>query len=559
MRARTFVDEVAERFFDASIELSPIDATSIGVPGRSAELDDFSPQGWVAKDELRARTLAELDGLEPADDVDRVTLAELRDRLTLARQTHAAGLDEMALNTIDSPLQHVRDVLDLMPTATEEDWADVCGRLRAIPKALAQWLQSLRYAAERGRVAPRRQVLACIDQGEQMVVADGFLARFRAGARLGDAELPEALARDLREATERAAAGFGDCAESLRAQLLPLAPDRDACGREVYQLRSRSFLGMVVDLEETYAWGVEELARIRDEMRQVAESLVGSGDVPEAIAHLDTQDRYRLEGTAALQRWMQSEADAVIAALADVHFDIPEPVRTIECRIARSQTGGIYYTAPSEDFTRPGRMWWSVPRGESTFSTWRELTTVYHEGVPGHHLQVGQTTYRSALLNRWRRLMTWTSGHGEGWALYAERLMRELGYLDDPGNLLGMLDAQSLRAARVVIDIGVHCDLPAPASIGGGPWSYERAWEFLRAHASQSEPNLRFELDRYLGWPGQAPSYKIGERAWLDLRAEARRRAGAAFDLRGFHRRALDVGGVGLDTLRAAVLGDLPQ
>lgn len=556
-RGRTAVDEVAERFFDAYIELSPIDATSIGVPGRPAELDDFSPQGWAAKDELRARTLAELEGLEPTDDVDRVTLAELRDRLTLARQTHAAGLDEMALNNIDSPMQHVRDVLDLMPTATEQDWADICGRLRAIPTALAQWRESLRYAAERGLVAPRRQVLACIDQGEQMTVDDGYLTQFRAAARLGDAELPEALARDLQAATETAAAGYGETVASLRTQLLPLAPEADACGREIYQLRSRFFLGTAVDLEETYAWGAEELTRIRGEMRQVAESLVGSGDVPAAMAHLDTHDRYRLEGTGALQRWMQTEADAAIAALADVHFDIPEPVRTIECRIAPSQTGGIYYTAPSDDFTRPGRMWWSVPRGESTFSTWRELTTVYHEGVPGHHLQVGQTTYRSALLNRWRRLMTWTSGHGEGWALYAERLMRELGYLDDPGNLLGMLDAQSLRAARVVIDIGVHCGLPAPASLGGGPWTYERAWEFLRANASQSEPNLRFELDRYLGWPGQAPSYKIGERAWLELRAESRRREGAAFDLRAFHRRALDLGGVGLDTLRAAVLGEL--
>ena len=111
-------------------------------------------------------------------------------------------------------------------------------------------------------------------------------------------------------------------------------------------------------------------------------------------------------------------------------------------------------------------MWWSVPEGVTEFDTWRELTTVYHEGVPGHHLQIAQTVYRAELLNRWRRLASWISGHGEGWALYAERLMADLGYLDDPADCLGMLDGQSMRAARVVLDIGVHCGFPAPAEVG---------------------------------------------------------------------------------------------
>jgi uncharacterized protein (DUF885 family) len=202
-------------------------------------------------------------------------------------------------------------------------------------------------------------------------------------------------------------------------------------------------------------------------------------------------------------------------------------------------------------------MWWSVPKGVTEFATWRELSTVYHEGVPGHHLQIAQTAYLRDRLNRWRRLASWVSGHGEGWALYAERLMAELGYLDDPADYLGLLDSQSLRAARVVIDIGVHCGLPAPAEVDGGEWTYDKAWQLLTAHASKSEGTLRFELDRYLGWPGQAPAYKIGERQWLQLRADAEAAAGEAFDLREFHQRALNLGSVGLDVLRAAVLGEL--
>ncbi|MBK7721387.1 MAG: DUF885 domain-containing protein [Austwickia sp.] len=556
-RPATPVDEIANRYFAASTALSPTQATYLGVGGGEGELDDFSPRGWAAHESLRRRTLADLDDVTPVDDIDRVTVSALRDTLTLASQSHEAGLDEMALNNIASPFQSVRDVLDLMPTDTEQDWSHICSRLRAIPTALAQWHESLMSAADRGLVAPVRQVSACLEQGDQILADDGYLARFRQRAQLASGPLPEALATDLDAAVAEAARGYDACLDRLRTVIMPLAGHQDAVGRDVYQLCSRQFLGAVIDLEDTYAWGMEELARIRAEMTHVADGLVSDGGIPAAMASLDAQPRYRLDGVDALQRWMQDQAEGAIDALAGVHFDIPEPVRRIECLISPSQTGGIYYTGPSDDFSRPGRMWWSVARGVTQFSTWRELTTVYHEGVPGHHLQVGQTVYRSALLNRWRRLLAWTSGHGEGWALYAERLMRELGFMDDPGNLLGLLDAQSLRAARVVLDIGVHCGLPVPVSLGGGRWTYERAWEFLTANSSMPESTLRFELDRYLGWPGQAPSYKVGERLWLELRAEAQRREGAQFSLKEFHRRSLDIGGVGLDTLRKAVLGEL--
>jgi uncharacterized protein (DUF885 family) len=360
-----------------------------------------------------------------------------------------------------------------------------------------------------------------------------------------------AAARGASDAYERLA-GF------LREELLPTASDVDAVGVERYRLHSRTFLGAVIDLEETYHWGQQELARITADMASTAERIKPGATVQEAIEYLDAAGGHALHGTEELQRWMQQTSDEAIAALADVHFDIPEPIRRLECRIAPTTQGGIYYTGPSEDLvTRPGRMWWSVPKGVTEFSTWRERTTVYHEGVPGHHLQIAQTVYRRDILNRWRRTASWISGHGEGWALYAERLMADLGYLDDPADYLGMLDGQSLRAARVVLDIGFHCGFEAPAEVGGGQWTYDKAWAFLNAHANMAEGFLRFELDRYLGWPGQAPSYKVGERLWLQLREAARAQEGDAFDLKAFHRRALDIGSVGLDVMRAAVLGQL--
>ena len=230
-------------------------------------------------------------------------------------------------------------------------------------------------------------------------------------------------------------------------------------------------------------------------------------------------------------------------------------MRNLECLIAPPGGGiGAYYTAPSDDFSRPGRMWWAVEPGREVFSTWRETSTVYHEGVPGHHLQIATQVYRRDRLNDYQRLIAGTSGHAEGWALYAERLTRELGYLDDDGLLLGLLDSQLFRAARVIVDIGMHLELEIPAGTGfheGERWTGALGLEFLTTRTLTEPATAADEIDRYLGWPGQAPAYKVGERVWLAGRDDARRRHGTSFDLKAFHTAALGMGGMGLDPLAA--------
>lgn len=558
-RARTAIDAIADGHLDRELALDPIAATAIGAPGFETELTDFSPSANAERSALRRSTLAALDAAQPVDDVDRVTAAALRERLGLEEELHAAGTDESSLNVIASPVQGLRSVYDLMAKDTADDWATIATRLAKTPEAVASYLESLRTALGRGDVSARRQVERCIDQATTYASAEGFFAQLASEARLegaaqGSDDLPETVQRDLRHAADVAASAYRQLADVLRDELLPAAPTEDAVGRERYALWSRYFLGARIDLEETYSWGLDELERIETEMRQIADRIKPGASIKEAIEALDADPARRLEGTDALQAWMQEKSDAAVAALSESHFDIPEPIRRLECRIAPTHEGGIYYTGPSEDFSRPGRMWWSVPEDVTWFGTWRETTTVYHEGVPGHHLQVGQTVYRSQLLNRWRRMGCWVSGHGEGWALYAERLMADLGFLDDPADRFGMLDAQAMRAARVALDIGVHLGLEAPAELGGGTWDADKAWTFLTSHVNMAEGFLRFELDRYLGWPGQAPAYKVGERLWLSIRDELQRRDGAAFDLTAFHRRALDLGSVGLDVLREALL-----
>ncbi|MEI2777414.1 MAG: DUF885 domain-containing protein [Tetrasphaera sp.] len=555
-RQPSAIDAIAEDHFAAEMALSPISATHLGIPGFDHLLDDYTRDGFAAASQLRRATLAKLDGLSPADDIDAVTLAAMRERLGVAEQMYAAGLDTMECNVLASPMQNVRSVFDLMPTDTDEHWATIAARLTRVPEALTQWVDTLAGAAAEGHITPARQVRACIGQCEQFVADGGYFAGLAQTAAAADT-VSDGTRAHVADGIAAARAAYEQLGRDLGERILPLAPPADPCGRERYALYSQYFLGSVIDLEETYAWGQQEVAALEALRAEVAEQIKPGATPAEAIEVLDTDPAYQLHGVDALREWMQAKGDEAIALLADTHFDIPSPVRVLEGRIAPTQTGGIYYTGPSDDFSRPGRMWWSVPPGVTEFTTWRELTTVYHEGVPGHHLQVAQTVYRKDLLNRWRRLSAWTSGHGEGWALYAERLMTELGHMDDPGNRMGWLDAQALRAARVVVDIGVHCGFDAPAEVGGGAWTYDKAWTFLTAQVAMEEQMLRFELDRYLGWPGQAPAYKVGERLWLQLREEKRRRDGDAFDLKAFHRRALDIGGVGLDTLRAAVLSEL--
>ncbi|MFT3835039.1 MAG: DUF885 domain-containing protein [Micropruina sp.] len=546
------VDALADAYTLARAELDPVFATEIGLTGYDHRMSEADPDFYLAEDALNADTLAKLDAAAPRDAVDRVTIAAMRERLGLARELHAAGEQFRDLNNIASPLQGFRDVFDVMPTDTDEHWSNIASRLAGVPRAVDGYLACLREGVRRGEIPPALQVQEGISHAAELAEpATSFFTTFHRGATSSDA-----LSGDLERAGAAAAEAYGTLTQFLR-DLAADAPAADAAGRDRYQLWSRYFLGATVDLDETYEWGLEELDRVAAEQDAVVEAIAGPGaSIEDAVAVLDADPARRLTGTDALRAWMQETADEAVRELGGVHFDIPREVQRIECMIAPTQNGGIYYTGPSDDFSRPGRMWWSVPPGVETFNTWREKTTVYHEGVPGHHLQIGQAVYNRAELNLWRRLVCWISGHGEGWALYAERLMEEFGYMDDLGDKLGLLDGQRMRATRVVLDIGVHLGKPAPKRWGGGTWDAEKAWELLRANVNMDAKFLRFELNRYLGWPGQAPSYKIGQRLWEQLRAEASAQAGEAFSLKDFHAEALNLGALPLGVLRDAVLAD---
>ncbi len=552
-------DEIAEQYVVDLAAADPLLATYAGIAGHDHELPDLTPDGYAARADLLRSAWAAMAAATPSDDREEVARSSFLERADVGLAQDEAHTAQSRVSVIESAAHEIRGAFDLMPTQTEKDWSAVSARLAAVPQALADYRATLLEEAAHGHVSPRRQMLEAAKQLTSWTGRSGSGGDVFAQLVARASDVPASLESDLARHAVLASTAYAELATFLEQDLAPLGREKEAVGREQYARDSRYFLGTEIDLDETYAWGWEELHRIETEMLAISARLAGDGaTIQDAVARIEGDPDRAIEGKERFRDWMQELADRTLADMADTHFDIPEPIRRIECRLAPTQDGGIYYTPPSEDFSRAGAMWWSVPEGVTTFHPWREVTTVFHEGVPGHHLQCAQAAYRSDVLNRWQRSLCWVSGHGEGWALYAERLMDELGYLEDPADKLGMLDGQGFRAARVIIDIGMHLELEIPRDnpFGFHPgerWTGELGLDFLRQHARMDEPTLVFEVNRYLGWPGQAPSYKVGERIWLQAREDVRARQGAAFDLKAFHRSALDLGSLGLDPMREAL------
>jgi uncharacterized protein (DUF885 family) len=515
--------------------LDPVSAGMRGISGAFGAATDYSPDGDAAREELIAATLAALGPMAVTSEADRLAAAFLRERLEAQLAWHRAGEPLRSLRTPIGRISAIRDSVDLLPSDGEQDWRNITARLAAIPSMFASWRASLDAGLARGLAAARRQAVeAAAEAGRYVGTHDALVASYGDGP----------LAAELAAAAAQAYGGYRELARYLREDYAPRAAERDGVGAERYAVAARLGLGADIDLTEAYEWGWAELARIEDEMAAEAAKISPGASLDEAAAALNQTEC--VTGPDAYLGWLQDRHDEAIERLDGVHFDIAPPLRRVEVVLARgSSSGAAYYTEPSENLTRPGRTWWPLGgRGEGDrFETWSELSTVFHEGVPGHHLQAGAAVTAGDRLSRFART-TFVSGHGEGWALYAERLADELGWFTAPGTRLGMLSGSALRAARVVIDIGVHLDLPLP---DGSRWTFERACEVLRARGRAEPHRVRPEIVRYFGWPGQAITYKLGERGWLAAREQAMRRPG--FDLKRWHTAALSLGPIGLDGL----------
>ncbi|WP_425578607.1 DUF885 domain-containing protein [Streptomyces gulbargensis] len=548
--------QVADDYVDALIALDPITGTHLGVKECAGRLPDFSPAGQEAVAGLARRTLALLDEAErrpgAESDAERRCARLLRERLTAALAVHDADEGLRAVSNMRSPAHSVRLVFTVMPTETEEDWRAVAARLSAVPDALEGYRASLALGLERKLFAGPRPTATFVGQLTEWAGGSGRRGCFEEFAAARPDTLPEALRAELAEAGRTANAAVAALRDWMRDVYAPAAAHApDTVGRERYQRWTRYFNGTDLDLDQAYAYGWSEYHRLLAEMRTEADRILPGSDPWEALAHLDEHGTH-IEGVEEVRVWLQRLMDEAIEALDGTHFELAERVRKVESRIA--PPGGAaapYYTGPSEDFSRPGRTWLPVD-GQTRFPVYDLVSTWYHEGVPGHHLQIAQWAHVADRLSRYQATVGGVSANAEGWALYAERLMDELGFLPDAERRLGYLDAQMMRACRVIVDIGMHLELEIPADSPFRPgerWTPELAQEFFQRHSSRPPAFVESEMTRYLSVPGQAIGYKLGERAWLLGRENARAAHGDAFDAKAWHMAALSQGPLGLDDL----------
>jgi uncharacterized protein (DUF885 family) len=538
--------------------LRPSSATFWGIDGFDHAWDDFGPQGAASVISTLTHYKQQIDAAPRTHARDQLAALFATDFIDVELERLREGDHLVDLNNIASPFQTIRMVFDVMNTSSRQGWLNIIERLSTLDRALAGYRDALEEGRRNNRVAALRQVDAAIEQGR---VYAGESSSFRAlpAAFAASAAFDASLAERLGHAVTRAQRAYADLTDYLERTYRPSATLVDGFGEERYARKARGFLGMTIDLRDTFAWGWDEIRQLSARMHKVAAEIKPDASLDEVIALLETDPARCARGPDELVRFVAERQTRAVEELSGVHFDIPTPVRSVDVKLAPpGSTLGAYYIPPSDDFSRVGTIWYS-PGNNPLIPLYSEVSTAYHEGFPGHHLQLGVQVSLREDLSRLHRVMIsdFQTGYAEGWALYAERLMDELGYLEKPEYVMGMLACQMMRACRVVLDIGAHLGLHAPADAPFRPGElidYDYGVDMLVRVGRMARSHAMSEMTRYLGWPGQAIAYKVGERIILGVRDEVRARQGNSFDMKRFHASLLSTGAIGLGALRKVLL-----
>ena len=541
MTHRSPIFEISDVYIDQEAALSPMGCTYLGNGLNQDKLDDFSIAASEVSANLTRETLKKLSAMQPIDEIDRIAKAVMTERLESGLALHDSKEGFVLWNVLTSPPSNVRSIFELMPKNTAQDFDNIAKRLTAVDAAYSSWCETIMTVAKTGKTTAQRQVKGVIEQLDSYANG-GYSAMCKNFDGAG--KYPA-----MHEAAKLAEAASAKTAKFLREQYLPIANPNDAVGADRYAVWARYFTGAQLDLPATYEWGKKELKAINDRMWELAKVINPEAKTLREVADtLDNDPQYKVIGPENVVKYLQDFTDAAMKRMNGEFFEIDPRIAICEARLApEGSASAPYYNPPSEDLSRPGTTW--IPMlGKNEVSNWHLVSTWYHEAVPGHHLQCATVALEQARLSRFQRTEAWCSGYGEGWALYAERFMNELGAFDEPGIEMGYLSAQALRAARIVVDIGMHLGYQ---DFDGNVWNAQSGKALLSNQALLDDAHSTSEIDRYLGWPGQAISYKVGERVWMKTREDAKARLGANFDLKKYHSYALAMGPMGLDPFEA--------
>ena len=541
-RVRGLADAYVAGFF----EQFPEQATYFSVTGRRHDrLSDISPESRQRWDSLEDRWLDDVRAIDPATIRSGsllATYALLRETLEAAVAARVCRFELWNVSQMQGWHVGYGYLVTIQPTATDQARQEAVARWSGLPAYIDQDIANLREGIRLGHTAPRHVVRIVIDQTRQLAAMPVVRSPFFSPAAAD--KTPEFQARVRALVQDQIAPAIGRYADFLEQEYLPaareaIAVSANAGGAPCYAAAIRQWSTLPKTPQEVHDIGRREVARIDAEMTAIAERSFGTSDVPALMQRLRTDPRYTFRSRDELIDYSKAALERARAAAPQWFGILPRADVRIEPYPAYRENSGApgEYNPPAEDGSRAGLFYINAAEPRKTTRADNE-STAFHETIPGHHLQIAIAIERQGNHPLARYISN--SGYTEGWALYAEQLADEMRLFSGDLDRLGMLSSQNWRAARLVVDTGLH-------ALG---WTRQQAIDYLLAHTPQSAQSAASEVDRYIIMPGQATAYMLGKLEIVAARDEARQRQGDRFDIRRFHDRVLDDGAVPLTFLR---------
>ncbi|MFO7587485.1 MAG: DUF885 domain-containing protein [Gemmatimonadota bacterium] len=538
---------VAQEYVDGYYHQFPEEAYEIGYP--ETPMDRLGDRGQAAMEAWRAREdgwLAELRAIDPAEleGTDAVIpYAFTLDRLeaSVARRVCRTELWNVS-PTWTGWQSMLASTFAQQPVGTTEERADALARLRSVPAYLNTEVENLRAGLAAGYLAPASNVEGVLRQVDALSAGDPESSPFHEPAARTDDEAFRSDVRSIvddgiRLALERYRAFLADEYEGRELVGISANPDGEAC----YIASIRFHTSLDFDPREIHETGLREMERIQAEMAAIARESFGTDDVKGLLERLRTDPAFTFRSEEEVLAFARAAVKRAQAAVPDWFGYVPDAEIVVRPFPAYLQaSGGGFYSVGSADGSRPGVYELGTHEPESISRVGMEATA-FHESYPGHHLQMSIALFGAGVHPVLRYI--YVPSVTEGWGLYAERLADEMGLYGSAVDRLGMLSNEAFRAARLVVDPGMHV-------LG---WTREEAIRFMLDHTAESRGGIESEVDRYLAVPGQATAYMIGRLEIQRLRAKAEERLGPRFDVREFHDAVLADGAVTLPMLREAV------
>jgi uncharacterized protein (DUF885 family) len=543
---RSAVDDLADRFWEGVLELNPTTATFYGDERYADRLEDPSPEGRARARELMARTAADaaaipIVGLSTEERITRDMLQVIGE---LAMEEDDQGLHQLrVVDQMNGPQQLLPQLTSFQPVDTPERLEAFIARLHAYPAFMQANADILREALGTGLTAPSIVTERTIAQMERLLaipIDEAIVASTVQGASDAERERIRDIVRDV---VYPADAAF---LENLRGEYRHASREEPGIwsapnGEQIYRTAIRSWTTLEMDPRDIHEIGLTELESIEAERREIARGAGFGDDTAAYRASLDDDAANTPSTKDELVARAREDIERAMAAAPQYFGRLPRAgceVRAVE-EYKEKDAPFAYYYPPAADGSRDGIYYangYDLPSRKYS----KLASTTYHEAAPGHHFQI-TLEMENPNLNTFRRLGSRMVGgaYVEGWGLYSERLADEMGLYRSEAERFGMLDGQAWRAARLVVDTGLHALR----------WERQRSIDFLRNDAGLSETDAVIETDRYICWPGQALTYKLGQRQIEKLRREITERDGARFDLREFHDQVLGHGSLPLATL----------